>query len=65
MITLASVQLARHAPAQAEALLRDALRIRSRAPGVVPSRRRTLPEDDWSPDATKNLLAAALVAERR
>jgi serine/threonine-protein kinase len=65
MINLASVQLARHAPAEAEALLRDALRIRARAPGVVPSRRRTLPEDDWSPDAAKDLLAAALAAERR
>jgi serine/threonine protein kinase/tetratricopeptide (TPR) repeat protein len=64
-INLGSVQLARNAPATAESLLRDGLRIRARAPGVVPSRRRTFPEDDWSLGATKSLLGAALVAERR
>jgi eukaryotic-like serine/threonine-protein kinase len=60
-INLASVQLARRAPAAAEALLREGLRIRARAPGLVPSRRRTFLEDDWSLGATKSLLGAALV----
>jgi hypothetical protein len=45
-------------------LLRDGLRIRSLAPGVVPSRRRTWLEDDWSLDATKRLLDTALLAQR-
>ena len=64
-INLASVQLARHDPAAAEALLREALPIRVRAPGIVPSRRRTFQEDDWSVGATKSLLGAALTALRR
>ena len=64
-INLASVQLARKEPAAAEGLLREALPIRIRAPGVVPSRRRTFPEDDWSVGATKSLLGAALVALAR
>jgi hypothetical protein len=46
-------------------LLRDGLRIRARAPGVVPSRRRTFVEDDRSLGATKSLLGAALLAQRR
>ena len=57
---LASVQLARKHAAEAETLLRRALPIRSRMPGVVPGRRRTLSEDDWSIGATKSLLGAAL-----
>jgi hypothetical protein len=28
----------------------------------VPNRRRILPEDDWSPDAARSLLASALTA---
>jgi eukaryotic-like serine/threonine-protein kinase len=64
-INLASVQLARRQPASAEELLNQALPIRARAPNIVPSRRRTIPDDDWSVAATKTLLAAALVAERR
>ena len=64
-INLASVQLARKEPAAAEALLREGLRIRALAPGVVPSRRRTFREDDWSLGATKRLLGAALVARGR
>ena len=64
-INLASVQLARRRPASAEELLNQALTIRARAPEIVPSRRRTVPEDDWSVAATKALLAAALVAEGR
>ena len=37
-------------------------RIRAHAPGVVPSRRRTFVEDDWSLGATKSLLGATLLA---
>ena len=40
-------------PAAAEPLLREGLRVRSRAPGLVPSRRRTFVEDDWSVGATR------------
>ena len=61
-INLASVQLARKEPAAAEALLREGLRVRTKAPGLVPSRRRTFLEDDWSLAATRSLLGASLVA---
>jgi tetratricopeptide (TPR) repeat protein len=64
-INLASVHLARNEPEAAETLLRQALPIRARAPGLVPYRRRTFPEDDWSVAATKSLLGAALVARKR
>ena len=66
-INLAAVQLARGTPAalaDAELLLRDGLRIRSLAPGVVPARRRTLPQDDWSPAAVQALLDSVLLAEQ-
>jgi len=59
-INLGSVQLARRQFAAAEALVREGLEIRSHAPGLVPSRRRTFLEDDWSIGATKSLLGAAL-----
>jgi hypothetical protein len=42
--------------------VREGLRIRSRAPDVVPSRRRTFVEDDWSLGAAKSLLGATLVS---
>jgi hypothetical protein len=61
-INLASVQLKRREPAAAEALLREGLRIRALTPGLVPARRRTFVEDDWSLGATKSLLGASLVA---
>ncbi len=61
-INLGALRLARKEPAAAEPLLREGLRIRALAPGVVPSRRRTSPEDDWSLGATKSLLGASLVA---
>ena len=64
-INLASVQLARRHPDVAEELLRQALPIRSKAPDVLPSRRRTVPEDDWSVAGIKTLLGAALTAQRR
>ena len=53
---LAAVYVAQKRPALAAPLLREALRIRSLAPGVVPNRRRTFVEDDWSADAIKALL---------
>jgi hypothetical protein len=46
-------------------LLRDGLRLRSLAPGVVPARRRTFVDNDWSIGGTKSLLGAALLAQRR
>ena len=55
-LNLAAVYIAKQQPALAEPLLREALRIRSQAPGIVPSRRRTFLEDDWSVDAIKALL---------
>ena len=58
-LNLAAVQLARKTPdatAAAEVLLHDGLRIRALAPGVVPTRRRTFVEDDWSLDAARALL---------
>ena len=64
-MNLASVHLALKEPAAAEPLIRHALQIRIRAPGDVPSRRRTLPEDDWSVGATKSLLGATLAALAR
>ena len=64
-INLASVRLAQKQPAAAEPLLREGLRIRAYAPGLVPSRRRTFVEDDWSIGATKSLLGASLVALAR
>ena len=64
-INLASIELARNQPAHAERLLTDAVRVRARAPGVVPVRRRTFPEDDWSVGAARSLLGAALIAQRK
>jgi serine/threonine protein kinase/tetratricopeptide (TPR) repeat protein len=64
-INLGAVQMARNQPADAEALIREGLRVRQLAPGIVPSRRRTFVEDDWSLGATKSLLGASLVAQRR
>ena len=46
-------------------LLRDGLRVRARAPGVVPGRRRTFVEDDWSLGAARSLLGAVRPAQRR
>jgi hypothetical protein len=67
-LNLAAVQLARRTPdatASAEILLHDGLRIRALAPGVVPSRRRTVAEDDWSLASARSLLDAVVVAQRR
>jgi serine/threonine protein kinase/tetratricopeptide (TPR) repeat protein len=65
MINLAAIELARNEAAVAETLIREALPIRTRAPGLVPSRRRTIADDDWSVATTKALLGASLVAQQR
>ena len=62
---LAFVQLRRNHAAAAEELIREALPIRARAPGLVPSRRRTVTEDDWSVASAKALLGSSLVAQGR
>jgi tetratricopeptide (TPR) repeat protein len=64
-INLASVELSRHQPAAAESLLGQALPVRTKAPDVVPGRRRTIPEDDWSVAGTMTLLGASLAAQGR
>ncbi len=64
-INLGSVQMARNQPALAEPLLREGLRVRTRAPGQVPVRRRTVREDDWSLGGTHSLLGASLLAQGR
>ena len=59
---LAAVHLAgQHADA-AEPLLREALRIRALSPGLVPTRRRTFLEDDWTVGGIKSLLGETLTA---
>jgi eukaryotic-like serine/threonine-protein kinase len=64
-INHAAALMAQHRADLAEPLLREGLRVRSLAPGLVPTRRRTQLDDDWSVAATKSLLGAALVDERR
>ena len=64
-INLGEVRLGQKDAAAAEALLREGLRLRAAAPGIVPMRRRTLPQDDWSVGATKSLLGASLTAQAR
>jgi eukaryotic-like serine/threonine-protein kinase len=64
-LNLGSLQLARGEAAAAETLLRDGLRIRARDPRVVPARRRTFREDEWSVGAARSLLGAALTAQGR
>ena len=64
-LNLAALLLARHDPDGAEPLARTGLAIRENAPGIVPSRRRTMIEDDWSIGAARSLLGAALAAQRR
>jgi serine/threonine protein kinase/tetratricopeptide (TPR) repeat protein len=64
-INLAAVHVAAGEPAGAEPLLREGLRIRSRAPGIVPTRRRTRAEDDWSVGGARSLLGEVLTKLRR
>jgi eukaryotic-like serine/threonine-protein kinase len=59
-INLAAVQMAAGNAAAAEPLLREGIRVRDRAPGIVPTRRRTRLEDDWSVGGARSLLGAAL-----
>jgi eukaryotic-like serine/threonine-protein kinase len=55
----AAVHLALGDRAAAIPLLREGLRVRALAPDVVPSRRRTLAQDDWSVAAVTRALALA------
>ena len=64
-INLAAVHVAAGRPGAAEPLLREGLRIRSRAPGIVPTRRRTRAEDDWSVGGARSLLGEVLTKLRR
>ena len=64
-LNLASVQLKRNEPEEAEALAREGLRIRGLAPGLVPARRRIVVEEDWSIEDTNNLLAATLAPQAK
>jgi serine/threonine protein kinase/tetratricopeptide (TPR) repeat protein len=61
-LNLASVQLTRKNPAAAESLAREGLRIRSLAPGLVPNRRRTFVEDDWTVGGARSMVGASLLA---
>ena len=62
---LAAVHLAGKHALAAEPLLREALRIRVLSPGLVPLRRRTFVEDDWSVGGIKSLLGAVLITMAR
>ena len=64
-INRAAVSIAQGQADRAEPLLRAALSVRGSAPKLVPSRRRLLPEHDWSVAAVKSLLGEALVAQQR
>jgi eukaryotic-like serine/threonine-protein kinase len=64
-INRGAVYLAQNQPREAESLLRPALQLRSRAPGVVPNRRRAFVDDDWSIGATRSLLGASLAGLQR
>jgi len=64
-INLASVRLTQNKAIAAEQLLRQALPIRARAPNILPSRRRTMPEDDWSVAGIRTLLGRSLIAQGR
>jgi len=64
-LNLAALRLARHDPGDAEPLVRTGLTVRENAPGIVPSRRRTMIEDDWSIGAARSLLGASLLALHR
>jgi serine/threonine protein kinase/tetratricopeptide (TPR) repeat protein len=64
-INAGAVALKRHQAEAAVALVREGLRIRALAPAIVPTRRRTFPEDDWTLSATQHLLDEALAARPR
>jgi serine/threonine protein kinase len=64
-LNAAAAQLRLRQPAIAEALVREGLRVRALAPNVVPTRRRTFLDDDWSLGAAKSLLGAVLTARRQ
>jgi serine/threonine protein kinase/tetratricopeptide (TPR) repeat protein len=56
----AAVHLTQGQLAAALPLVQEGLRVRSRAPDVVPTRRRTMPADDWSLAAARLQLGATL-----
>ena len=58
-ISRGAVDLQRGHAGDAERLITEGLRIYSRTPGIVPSRRRTLPLDEWTVDGAKRLLEQA------
>jgi serine/threonine-protein kinase len=64
-LNAAAVELDRGRPAAAEALAREGLKVRALVPNIVPSRRRTIADDDWSVGAAKSLLGAALLKQKR
>ena len=64
-LNLAAIELGRQQAPAAERLAVDGIRLRSRSPSVVPTRRRTVLEDDWSVGGAKSLLGASLTAQRR
>jgi tetratricopeptide (TPR) repeat protein len=61
-VNLAAVLLAQRQAKAAEGLLREGLRVRALSPEVVPNRRRTTPDDDWSVGAIRSLHGASLLA---
>ena len=65
MVDRAALHLADGRADLAVPLLQDALRIRVRAGGVVPSRRRMRAEIGWSVEATQLLLEQAMLANAR
>lgn len=56
----ARVYMTLEQPGKALPWLQEGLRIRSRTPGVVPARRRTMPGDAWEMTAASRMLAAAV-----
>ena len=61
---LGRVHLEQGDAAAAEPLLREALRIRRLAPGIVPNRRRILREEEWRPETITAALDTALTGRR-
>jgi serine/threonine protein kinase/tetratricopeptide (TPR) repeat protein len=55
-ISRGALDLRRGRPQEAERLIREGLRVRRQAPGIVPSRRRTLTADQWTLESATRLL---------
>jgi serine/threonine protein kinase/tetratricopeptide (TPR) repeat protein len=58
-INRGALDLRRGRPGDAERLISEGLRVRAQAPGVVPSRRRTLAADQWTMEGATRLLERA------